>query len=835
MKNDNKQLTYISLFSSAGVGCYGFKMEHFKCIATAEFIERRLNVQKHNDVCDLKSGYIVENLTSEEAKNKILTEIKKNNVTDLDVLISTPPCQGMSVANHKKKNELGRNSLVVESIKLTKDILPKFFVFENVRAFLKSICTDTDGIEKTIQQAIKFNLGKNYNIHCEVINFKDYGNPSSRTRTLVIGVRKDLKNIHPSTLMPDFQKSKTLREVIGKFPSLQNMGDIHPEDIYHNFRSYKDTMLDWIKDLREGQSAFDNKDSKKIPHRIIDGKIVYNTNKNGDKYSRCYWNKVAPCIHTRNDILASQATIHPEDNRVFSIRELMELMSVPRSFRWSNIPEEELNRMTFEEKRKFLSKEEINIRQSLGEAVPTVIFHQISKKIKHAIDTVSLDLRSIKKIIKENKLTDVDNLLKFLKTNTDNYTYTELSKIAEFANAERLQNAAFYTDQDICYNMIKDLPESSNFKVMRILEPSVGVGNFLPLLIEKYASVQNVTIDVIDIDNNSLAILKVLLKKIFIPKNIKINFICTDFLLRNFRKKYDLIIGNPPFGKVLDKKLLNQYRVGIINKKTTNIFSFFLEKSLQIGDTVALIVPKSILSTPEFNDTRKLLLKYSIKKIADYGEKGFKGVKIETVSLIIEKKVKRSLEENDIIIESFITGKTERKKQSYITDEIFPYWLLYRNNFFDRFCKKLNLGVFTAFRDRSITKKSISNNGKVRVLKSRNIGNNRIINISGYDAYINSVDDLAVGKFLNKKRIVIIPNLSYNPRATFLPKNSIADGSVAMLVLKDGFDDLQVTKKDLSHFNTEDFSKFYRIARNYGTRSLNIDSNSVFFWGIPKK
>ena len=35
--------TYISLFSSAGVGCYGFKQERFHCLATVELLERRLN------------------------------------------------------------------------------------------------------------------------------------------------------------------------------------------------------------------------------------------------------------------------------------------------------------------------------------------------------------------------------------------------------------------------------------------------------------------------------------------------------------------------------------------------------------------------------------------------------------------------------------------------------------------------------------------------------------------------------------------------------------------------------------------------------------------------
>ena len=51
-------MTYISLFSSAGFVCYGFKMEGFDCIATNELIERRLNVQKANKKCKYETGYI---------------------------------------------------------------------------------------------------------------------------------------------------------------------------------------------------------------------------------------------------------------------------------------------------------------------------------------------------------------------------------------------------------------------------------------------------------------------------------------------------------------------------------------------------------------------------------------------------------------------------------------------------------------------------------------------------------------------------------------------------------------------------------------------------------
>ena len=205
--------TYISLFSSAGVGCYGFKEEGFYCIATVELLERRLKIQAYNHKCAYNSGYICGDMTEQATIDKVFVELdrwkRSFNVSDLDVLIATPPCQGMSVANHKKKDELKRNSLVVESIKMTQQIKPKFFIYENVRAFLTSICTDSDGNDKPIKEAIDVNLAGDYNILYQVINFKDYGSNSSRTRTLVIGVRKDL-NIDPNLLFPVKQKEKSI-------------------------------------------------------------------------------------------------------------------------------------------------------------------------------------------------------------------------------------------------------------------------------------------------------------------------------------------------------------------------------------------------------------------------------------------------------------------------------------------------------------------------------------------------------------------------------------------------------------------------------------------------
>ncbi len=823
--------TYVSLFSSAGVGCYGFKEEGFYCVATVELLERRLNVQKCNNKCVYNSGYICGDMTLQSTKDKIFHELDlwKHgfNVDDLDVLIATPPCQGMSVANHKKKDELKRNSLVVESISMVKSIAPKFFVFENVRAFLTSVCTDLDGEDKSIKEAIEVNLSGLYNISYNILNFKDYGNPSSTTRTLVIGVRKDIKEITPYDIFPDKQPERTLRQVIGDLPSLKTMGEICPDDIYHNFRKYAPHMEAWISEIKEGQSAFDNTDIERIPHTVKDGVIVYNAQKNGDKYTRQCWDKVAPCIHTRNDIMASQNTVHPVDNRVFSIREVMRMMSVPSTFKWSEQSLEELNALPIKEKQAYLKKEEINIRQTLGEAVPTVIFRQIARKARKVLCRTALSEQDIKNLIEKRNLVDTSKLIDFIKKSTT-HTFAELSKIAELANAQRDNNAAYYTRQDLCFAISSSLPTLKGQAVINILEPSIGVGNFLPTLIRKYESASEVNIDVVDIDANSMAILKELVQKIYMPSNVHITYINDDFLLHQFDKKYDIVVGNPPFMKLTkDKKLLAKYKENARNKNTNNIFAFFIEKAMEVGRFVSLIVPKSLINAPEFNATREIVGEKAIRRIIDFGEKGFKGVKIETICLQVDTVSKPS----NTVVESYITGGVESHPQDYLTSSEYPYWLIYRNEEFDKVAENMTFNVFKSYRDRAITKSITKPSGKIRVLKSRNIGNNTIVNMADYDSYIDDISTLDVAKYLNQTGCVLVPNLTYNPRACFLPKDCITDGSVAILTPNE---DETITEQDLAFYATEEFSNFYAIARNRGTRSLNIDNNSVFFFGKLK-
>lgn len=379
--------TYISLFSSAGVGCYGFKMNDFRCIATNELLNARLDIQRANNKCQYESGYICGDATDEETHNRILAEIERwqneQNLQQVDVVFATPPCQGMSTANYKKTDhEQVRNSLVVEAIRMIKMIRPKIFVFENVRAFMKSICTDISGQDMLIKDSIFENLSEYYNIYWKVINFKDYGVPSSRPRTLVIGTSRNLGQVSPLHLFPTRCDEIPLTESIGAFPRL-NYCEKDANDPLHFARPFPEYMLDWIKDLKEGETAFDNPDETKPCTFDANGNRIVNKGAYmGNKYRRLIWNRPGACIATRSDVMSSQDTIHPCDNRVLSIRELMTLMTIPDTFRWTDHDDQ----LTVENSDTYLKENEGNIRRCIGEAVPTHIGYSIARKIKTMLD-----------------------------------------------------------------------------------------------------------------------------------------------------------------------------------------------------------------------------------------------------------------------------------------------------------------------------------------------------------------------------------------------------------------------------------------------------------------
>lgn len=831
----NNALTYISLFSSAGVGCYGFTQAGFECIASNELEPRRLNIQKINQKCRYETGYIQGDIQNDITKQAIYDEINKWKSLGndrVDVVVATPPCQGMSVANHKKNDkDLNRNSLIVQSVAMIKQIKPRFFIFENVSAFWKTGCVNKQGEIVSIGDMILTELSQEYSIYHQVINFKNYGSLSSRTRTLVIGVDKKLaEHISPLELYPDYQNEVVLQDVIGDMKSL-DWGEYDDNDFYHSFRIYPEHMRAWIKDIQQGQSAFEQDDPLKVPHQIKDGKIVVNASKNGDKYTRQKWQSVAPCIHTRNDQLASQNTVHPVDDRVFSIRELMKVMAIPDEFCWVARPLKELNALSLEDKRKLSKKEEMNIRQSIGEAVPTVIFRQIAEKIKFFFNQKHLTEKEIINLINDFQLSNFANLANFIKQNRESIHLSSLSSIIELANAKRHNNSAFFTNPFIVHEIIQDLPKFKKDEIT-IIEPSVGSGNFLSLLFKYYQDVKKVNLIVIDIDDAMIEILKVLYDKKYIPDNVSIQFVCQNFMDFKTNQPIDLIVGNPPFTK-LSSQDIGKYLPNNFNQKATNLAEFFLEKAVNIADYVSFIMPKNVLNTPEYHATREFLSQFSILKILDIGEKGFKGVLIETINLLISKLDKT----NDVIVQSLTNNIVLNQKKSYIFDENLPYWVIYRDDFFDKVAENLSFGVFDVFRDRQLTNSNTSlekkNHDDIRIVKSRNIDNlgQNIIDIENYDAFldVNIAPTMAVYKYLHRDDVYMTPNMTYNPRLMKKQKGYVVNGSVALLIPKYDF---ELSNEQMLYIASDEFRQFYKIARNYQTRSLNIDNSSVYWFGI---
>jgi DNA (cytosine-5)-methyltransferase 1 len=344
----------ISLFSSAGIGEIFLSEVGVDIVVANELIPERAEL--YSKIYN-KTNMITGDINNDTTFKKIVDSSGK-----IDIIIATPPCQGMSVAgkNRTQQDMVSdkRNYLVFRTIELIKIKKPRYILIENVPNFLE-IKLPYNGTTKKLIDILNNIFDTEYDIQTKILNTAEYGIPQKRIRAVVIMSKKGLKWDWPKK-----EQAISVKSAIGHLPSLESSQSSNIP--WHFSRKHSDNHVIWMKHTPTGHSAFENEvffPQKKDGQRVK-GYIT--------TYRRMKWDEPAPTITMRNDAISSQMNVHPgrkldngeySDARVLTPLELMVLSSIPESFK---IPD---------------GTPEILIRKCIGECVPPLLIKKILKGI----------------------------------------------------------------------------------------------------------------------------------------------------------------------------------------------------------------------------------------------------------------------------------------------------------------------------------------------------------------------------------------------------------------------------------------------------------------------
>ena len=359
----------VSLFANVGIAETYFKDINVDVVVANELLEERAKFYSH---LYPSTDMVVGDITDKKVFDKIVKKAEKEKI---DLLIATPPCQGMSVAGNRNPYD-ERNTLIKYAVDFATIIKPKYIFFENVVQQLKTPI-EYNNEKMTIPEYIEKRLGDYYYINDDkIVNAMDYGVPQNRKRAIFLLTRKDQKK------MWKFPKKEkhiiTLKEAIGDLPSLnplirekefRNKLEVSVVDnthMWHKPPTHAWRHIECMMHTPTGHSAWENKEyyPKKADGSPSKG---YNTT-----YHRMDWDKPAPTVTIYNGVMGSQMNVHPgrkqkdgtySDPRVLTIYELMRISSLPDDW---NPPE--------------WASENL-IRYVIGEGIPPLMVKKIVEEI----------------------------------------------------------------------------------------------------------------------------------------------------------------------------------------------------------------------------------------------------------------------------------------------------------------------------------------------------------------------------------------------------------------------------------------------------------------------
>jgi DNA (cytosine-5)-methyltransferase 1 len=303
----------LSLFSNVGFGeSYLSELGH-EVVVSNELLPDR--VEFYKKLNPNTKEVICGDICVQSVQSKIIKACEKYG--PIDIIIATPPCQGMSVANAQKESNDVRNRLIVQAMSIFNKVSPKYMLIENVPQMAK---TYINYRKKAINivDFINSKLPKDFKCRWDILNGKDYKTPQSRSRSICL-ISKDGKWSHPD---PNIN-TISLKEAISHLPSLSN-GE-HSSLPWHFSPTHNENHVKWMSATPEGETAFNNP----IHYPQKDGRRIKGFM---TTYKRMKWDDPAPTVTMTNGSISSQNNVHPSDPRVLSIRELLLVCGLPENY-----------------------------------------------------------------------------------------------------------------------------------------------------------------------------------------------------------------------------------------------------------------------------------------------------------------------------------------------------------------------------------------------------------------------------------------------------------------------------------------------------------------------
>ena len=400
----NPRGTAVSLFSGAGLSDIGYEMAGFQFLVQVESEQRRAAIGADNFPV---STWITGDVRT--SRDEIVAAYRAATSRRLDLMVATPPCQGMSSSNPtrgkrqspKAKEQEEKNRLLLEVVPLSELLKPRLIVVENVRQVL-TLEVEYEGVKGKLIDLLRDGL-PDYEVFSGVINVADYGIPQVRKRALIVAVHKEESGLRSGLLQgsnPWPLPTHAERPANGEQPWLSVREWLEAMDYECLDSSSRDTArgkhplhfvpaygLDRYKQISDipaysGRSAYQNDTCPSCGYRQVDDGLVTcpscrglmrnrpYVERNGrpalikgfhSSYRRMSAERPAYTITTNSSHVGSDFKIHPWENRVLSILECADLQTVPRFYDWTRARK---NRTLY------------LVRNLIGEAFPTYFTYQ---------------------------------------------------------------------------------------------------------------------------------------------------------------------------------------------------------------------------------------------------------------------------------------------------------------------------------------------------------------------------------------------------------------------------------------------------------------------------